>query len=63
MLTLVAAVALFAVILSSPRIDTTERRRVLSFHPMFAASAIVWSLWLLLIAARKQISRLMEGVR
>jgi proton-dependent oligopeptide transporter, POT family len=62
-LTLVAAVALFAVILSSPRIDTTERRRVLSFHPMFAASAIVWSLWLLLIAARKQISRLMEGVR
>jgi proton-dependent oligopeptide transporter, POT family len=44
-LTLAAAVALFAVILSSRRLDTTERRRVLSFIPMFAASAIFWSLF------------------
>ncbi len=44
-LTLAASVALFAVILSSSRIDATERSRVQSFIPMFIASAVFWSLF------------------
>ncbi len=43
--TLVAAVALFAVMLSSKRITATERSRVVSFIPMFIASAVFWSLF------------------
>ena len=43
--TLLAAVALFAVILSSHKIDATERSRVQSFIPMFIASAVFWSLF------------------
>ncbi|HET6499621.1 MAG TPA: oligopeptide:H+ symporter [Amycolatopsis sp.] len=41
----VSAVAYFAVILSSKRITAVERRRVLSFIPMFIASAAFWSLY------------------
>ena len=44
-LTLAATVALFAVILTSHKISTVERRRVLSFIPMFVASAVFWSLF------------------
>jgi POT family proton-dependent oligopeptide transporter len=44
-LSILAAVAYFAVILSSRRIDATERRRVLAFIPMFLASAAFWSLY------------------
>jgi POT family proton-dependent oligopeptide transporter len=44
-ITLAASVALFAVILTSSRITATERRRVLSFIPMFIASAVFWSLF------------------
>jgi len=44
-LSIAAAVAYFAVILASPRIDGTERRRVLAFIPMFIASAAFWSLY------------------
>ncbi|BCY13229.1 peptide MFS transporter [Actinoplanes sp. L3-i22] len=44
-LSILAAVAYFAVILSSRRIDGTERRRVLAFIPMFLASAAFWSLY------------------
>jgi POT family proton-dependent oligopeptide transporter len=44
-LSILAAVAYFAVILSSRRIDGTERRRVLAFIPMFIASAAFWSLY------------------
>ncbi|MDT8910861.1 peptide MFS transporter [Amycolatopsis sp. PS_44_ISF1] len=41
----VASVILFAVVLSSKRITKVERRRVLSFIPMFVASAVFWSLY------------------
>ncbi|MDN5725413.1 MAG: oligopeptide:H+ symporter, partial [Propionibacteriales bacterium] len=44
-LTLVATVALFAVILSSSKITAVERSRVVSFIPMFVASAMFWSLF------------------
>jgi POT family proton-dependent oligopeptide transporter len=43
--TAVAAVAYFTVILSSRRINTVERRRVLSFIPMFLASFVFFSLF------------------
>jgi POT family proton-dependent oligopeptide transporter len=43
--TAVAAVAYFAVILASRRINTVERRRVLSFIPMFLASFVFFSLF------------------
>ena len=43
--TAVTAVAYFAVILSSRRINTVERRRVLSFIPMFLASFVFFSLY------------------
>lgn len=44
-LTVVAAVAYFAVILTSRRITATERSRVFAFIPMFIASAAFWSLF------------------
>jgi POT family proton-dependent oligopeptide transporter len=44
-LSVLAAVAYFVVILSSSRIDGTERRRVLAFIPMFVTSAVFWSLY------------------
>ncbi|GLW34653.1 peptide MFS transporter [Actinoplanes regularis] len=44
-LSVVAATAYFAVILSSPRVSPRERRRVLAFLPMFLASAAFWSLY------------------
>jgi proton-dependent oligopeptide transporter, POT family len=44
-LSILAAIAYFAVILSSRRIDGTERRRVLAFIPMFVVSAVFWSLY------------------
>lgn len=44
-LSILAAVAYFAVILTSHRISDVERRRVLAFIPMFIASAAFWSLY------------------
>ncbi|GII25686.1 peptide MFS transporter [Planosporangium mesophilum] len=44
-LSVVAALAYFAVILSSRAITPVERRRVLAFIPMFVASAVFWSLY------------------
>ncbi|WP_230424032.1 peptide MFS transporter [Prauserella cavernicola] len=41
----VASVAYFAVILSSSKITSIERSRVLSFIPMFIASAAFWALY------------------
>src|SRR3954464_4291699 len=41
---ILVAIAYFAVILSSKRIDRTERRRVIAFIPMFITSAAFWSL-------------------
>ena len=43
--TVAAAILLFTVMLTSSRINTVERRRVLSFIPMFIASAAFWSLF------------------
>jgi proton-dependent oligopeptide transporter, POT family len=40
-----AAVAYFAIILSSTAISPVERRRVLAFIPLFVASAAFWSLY------------------
>ncbi|GAA5164980.1 MULTISPECIES: peptide MFS transporter [Amycolatopsis] len=41
----VAAVIYFAVILTSRKITAVERKRVLSFIPMFIASVVFWSLY------------------
>ncbi|HKS45353.1 MAG TPA: peptide MFS transporter [Amycolatopsis sp.] len=41
----VAAVCYFAIILASRKITAVERKRVLSFIPMFIASAAFWSLY------------------
>ncbi|WP_029145352.1 peptide MFS transporter [Microbacterium luticocti] len=43
--TLAAAIAYFAVILSSRRIDATERSRVWAFLPLFVTSVAFWSLY------------------
>ena len=40
-----AAVAYFVVILTSKRIDATDRRRVASYIPMFIGSVAFWSLY------------------
>jgi POT family proton-dependent oligopeptide transporter len=45
LVTLIAAIALFVVILRSKRISGTERKRVLSFIPMFITSVAFWSLY------------------
>jgi POT family proton-dependent oligopeptide transporter len=44
-LTVVAAIAYFIVILSSRKIDATERSRVFAFIPLFIASVAFWSLY------------------
>jgi POT family proton-dependent oligopeptide transporter len=44
-LSLLAAVAYFAVILSNRDLDDIERSRVLAFIPMFICSAVFWSLY------------------
>nr|WP_296064431.1 peptide MFS transporter [uncultured Actinoplanes sp.] len=44
-LSILAAVAYFVVILSSRRITGVERRRVIAFIPLFIASAAFWSLY------------------
>nr|WP_274636068.1 peptide MFS transporter [Microbacterium bovistercoris] len=43
--TVAAAIAYFAVILSSRRIDATERSRVWAFLPLFITSVAFWSLY------------------
>ncbi|MCU1477356.1 MAG: transporter [Subtercola sp.] len=43
--TLIAAIAYFAIILRSSRITKTERSRVLAFIPLFIASVAFWSLY------------------
>lgn len=43
--TVVATIAYFAVILSSRRIDSTERSRVWGFLPLFVTSVAFWSLY------------------
>ncbi|GAB4588991.1 peptide MFS transporter [Nocardia sp. IFM 10818] len=41
----VASIAYFAVMLTSPLVDTTERSRVRAFIPLFIANAVFWSLF------------------
>nr|WP_228460768.1 oligopeptide:H+ symporter [Gordonia crocea] len=43
--TALAALGLFAVILRSAHVDATERRRVVAFIPLFGASVVFWSLY------------------
>lgn len=43
--TLMASIALFAIMLTSAKVTSEERKRVLSFIPMFIASAVFWSLF------------------
>ncbi|MFF3026893.1 peptide MFS transporter [Microbacterium sp. NPDC057944] len=43
--TIIAAVAYFAVILGSRRVDGTERSRVWAFLPLFVTSVAFWSLY------------------
>ncbi|WP_295014965.1 peptide MFS transporter [uncultured Microbacterium sp.] len=45
LVTAVAAIAYFAVILSSKKIDRTERSRVWGFLPLFITSVAFWSLY------------------
>ncbi|GAA2246116.1 oligopeptide:H+ symporter [Herbiconiux moechotypicola] len=45
LVTLAASIALFAIILASPKIDGTERKRVISFIPMFLTSVAFWALY------------------
>ncbi|MEF3402798.1 peptide MFS transporter [Agromyces sp. CCNWLW203] len=63
---IVAAVAYFAVILSSKRITTVERSRVFGFIPLFVASVAFWSLYqqqftVLTIYSDKQLNRDLFG--
>jgi POT family proton-dependent oligopeptide transporter len=44
-LSILAAIGYFVMIVTSHKIDGTERRRVLAFIPMFIASAAFWSLY------------------
>lgn len=64
--TVVAAIAYFAVILASRQIDATERSRVLGFIPLFVVSAGFWSLFqqqftVLTIYSDKQLNRSIFG--
>ncbi|MDR2257180.1 MAG: peptide MFS transporter [Arthrobacter sp.] len=64
--TVVAAIILFAVILSSKQIDRTERSRVFSFIPLFVASAVFWALFqqqftVLAIYADERLNRTLFG--
>ncbi len=64
--TIVAALAYFAVILTSRRIDGTERSRVYGFIPLFVASVAFWSLYqqqftVLTIYSDKQLDRDLFG--
>jgi proton-dependent oligopeptide transporter, POT family len=44
-LSIIAAIAYFGLIITSSKVDATERRRVYAFIPMFIASAAFWSLY------------------
>lgn len=41
----VATVGYFTLMLTSPRVDRTERRRVLAFLPLWVASAVFWAIF------------------
>ncbi len=65
-ITVVSSIAYFVVILSSKRITPVERRRVVSFIPMFITSAVFWSLYqqqftVLTVYSDKQLNRDLFG--
>jgi POT family proton-dependent oligopeptide transporter len=65
-ITLADALALFAVMLTSKRITPVERHRVVSFIPMFIASAVFWSLFqqqftVVAVYADKRLDRTLFG--
>jgi POT family proton-dependent oligopeptide transporter len=65
-LTIVAAIAYFAIILSSKLITKTERSRVFAFIPLFIASVAFWSLYqqqftVLTFYADEQLNRSLFG--
>ncbi|ANJ28602.1 MFS transporter [Agromyces aureus] len=64
--TIVAAISMFAVILSSKQVEHVERRRVLGFIPLFIASVAFWSLYqqqftVLTIYSDEQLNRSIFG--
>lgn len=66
MVTIVAAVAYFVIILSNKRVTGVERSRVVAFIPLFLVSAVFWSLYqqqftVLSVYADKQLNRDLFG--
>lgn len=66
-LTIITVVVLFSIIGSSKRIDADERSRVLSFIPLFIASAVFWTLFqqqftVLAIYADQRLDRTFFGI-
>ncbi|MFS0894415.1 peptide MFS transporter [Microbacterium sp. 179-I 3D3 NHS] len=65
-LTVIAAIAYFAIILTSRRIDAEERSRVWGFLPLFITSVAFWSLYqqqftVLTIYSDKRLDRMLFG--
>ena len=65
-ITVIAAIAYFAVILRSPLVDAVERSRVLGFIPLFVTSVAFWSLFqqqftVLTIYSDKKLDRMLFG--
>ncbi|MBP2365254.1 peptide MFS transporter [Pseudonocardia parietis] len=63
----VATVAYFTLMLTSPKVDRIERRRVLAFLPMWVASAVFWAIFqqiftVLLIYADERTNRNVFGL-
>lgn len=66
-LTVIASIAYFAVILSSRRVDSTERSRVWGFMPLFVTSVAFWSLYqqqftVLTVYSDKRLDRMLFGI-
>lgn len=63
---LVATVSYFTLMLTSPKVDRVERRRVLAFLPMWLASVMFWAIFqqiftVLTIYADKRLDRTILG--
>lgn len=66
LVTIVATIAYFVVILGSRRISGVERKRVVAFIPLFLVSAVFWSLYqqqftVLAVYADQQLNRTVFG--
>ena len=63
----VATIAYFTLMLTSPKVERIERRRVLAFLPMWVASAVFWAIFqqiftVLLIYADERLNRNVFGL-